>query len=54
MFGRPKKDVEKVSPEIRKNRDLGPLFQAVSASKSRKKRSENELGKTMETNAKKT
>ena len=31
MFGRPKKDVEKVSPEIRRNRELGPLFQAVSA-----------------------
>jgi hypothetical protein len=54
MFGRPKKDVGQVSPEIQKNRDLGPLFRAVSASKSRKKRSENELEKTMEKNAKKT
>jgi hypothetical protein len=53
MFGRPKKDVEKVSPEIRKNRDLGPLFQAVSASNSTKKRSKNKLEKTMQRNAKK-
>jgi microcompartment protein CcmL/EutN len=53
MFGRPKKDVEKVSPKNRKNRDVGPLFQAVSASNSRKKHSKNKLEKTMQRNTKK-
>jgi hypothetical protein len=48
IFDHPKKDVEGVSPKNQKNRHLGPLFRAVWASKSSKKRSKNELEKTMQ------